>query len=156
MAKILNPEVEQKKEEVLAPIREFCAKQLDEEYLQLSIKMIDKLAIKHEFQFMKGKNHVWSAGIIYALGSINFLFDKSFEPCCSLDDIYNFFGTKQTTTGNKYREIKEMLNLKTFDKEFSISNTNHQPFIRQELNENFKIMAKNLMRNIKKIKKQAN
>jgi hypothetical protein len=69
--------------------------------------------------FVTGQPQVWAAAIIHALGTINFLFDKSFEPYISVDEINQFFGTSKSTTGNKSRQIRELFNLNRFDQEFS-------------------------------------
>ena len=48
-----------------------------------------------------------------------FLFDKSFEPYVSIDEINDFFGTTKSTTGNKSKQIRDLLKLDRWDKEFS-------------------------------------
>ena len=35
---------------------------------------------KREVPFKRGKLEIWAAAVVQAIGSINFLFDKSFEP----------------------------------------------------------------------------
>ena len=65
----------------------FC----DDEYKELSIKMVKKLGRKHNVPFKRGKLENWAGGIIYALAQINFLFDKSFELYLSADDICKGF-----------------------------------------------------------------
>ena len=50
---------------------------------------------------------------------MNFLFDQSFEPFITADDICNFFDTKKSTAANKARDIRKLLNLKLGDEEFS-------------------------------------
>jgi len=57
---------------------EFCAQKLDEDYAQLCIKLIQKMGRKRDVPFQSGKVEIWAAAVIYALGSINFLFDKAF------------------------------------------------------------------------------
>lgn len=81
--------------------------------------MVQKLGRKREVPFKRGKLEIWASGIIYALGQINFLFDKSFEPYSTADEICKFFGTKKTTTSNKARDIRKLLKLKIGDKDFS-------------------------------------
>ncbi len=50
---------------------------------------------------------------------MNFLFDQSFDPSITADDICNFFDTKKSTAANKARDIRKLLNLKLGDEEFS-------------------------------------
>jgi len=62
---------------------------------------------------------IWVAAIIYAIGSINFLFDKSFEPCVSAQDISDYFGTSKSTVSQKAKLIRDMFKMGHWDKEFS-------------------------------------
>ena len=92
---------------------------MDEDYYLLCEKLIKKLGRKRDVPFQRGKLEIWAAAVVYAIGSINFLFDKSFEPYVTADQINDYFGTKNSTVSNKAREIKDMLNLWHFDSEFS-------------------------------------
>ena len=74
---------------------------------------------KEYVPFMSGKIEIWAAAVIHALGTINFLFDKSFEPYTTVDEINVFFGTNKSSTGQKSKVIRELLNLGYFDSEFS-------------------------------------
>lgn len=56
---------------------------------------------------------------MYAIGSINFLFDKSFEPYMTAEQISEYFGTKNSTVPNKARQIKEMFRMGYFSPDFS-------------------------------------
>jgi len=62
---------------------------------------------------------IWVAAIIYAIGSINFLFDKSFEPYVSAQDISDYFGTSKSTVSQKAKLIRDMFKMGHWDKEFS-------------------------------------
>ena len=114
-----NDETKLKEEKLIEMTSSFCQKKLDEEYMELSIKLIKKMGRKHNIPFKRGKLENWASGIIYALAQINFLFDKSFEPYLTSDDICIFFGTKKSTASNKARDIRKMFNLQQFDEEFS-------------------------------------
>ena len=109
----------EKQQEIIRLAKSFCSEKLNEEYAVLAEKLICKLGRKRNVPFVTGKTEIWAAAVIHALGSINFLFDKSFDPYVSIDDINSFFGTKKTTTGNKSREIRDLLNLGYWDNEFS-------------------------------------
>jgi len=97
----------------------FCAKRLDEEYFDLCERLVRKLGRKRNPPFATGRPEVWAAGIIHALGTINFLFDRSFEPYASANDISTHFGAGQSTVGNKSKQIRDMFKLHHYDKEFS-------------------------------------
>ncbi len=105
------------KEKILELVRAFCKAKLDEEYCRLAEKMTEKLARKRPSPLLRGKPEIWAAGIIHALGTVNFLFDKDFEPYVSLDEINEFFGTKKSSSGNKARLIREMFKLDAWENE---------------------------------------
>ncbi len=121
--------IEKQKQQILDLVREFCAKELDEEYFELAERLTHKLARKRNSPLATGQPKIWAAAIIHALGTINFMFDKSFEPYLSIDDINNFFGTNKSTSGNKSRLIRDLLKLRPFDNEFSTQNMqDNNPF----------------------------
>lgn len=102
----------------------FCSQKLDDNYFQLSEKLIKKMGRKREVPFKRGKLEIWAASVIYTIGSINFLFDKSFEPYISAQEINDYFGTKSSTVSNKAGQIRKMFNLKMFDNEFATEHMN--------------------------------
>lgn len=108
-----------RQKEITDLVREFCAKKLDDEYYELSERLVQKLGRKKNPVLATGQPKIWAAAIIHALGTINFLFDKSSKPYASVDDINQFFGTSKSTTGNKSRQIRELLGLGHWDEEFS-------------------------------------
>lgn len=122
-------EIKQKEEKLLEMTGAFCAQQLDEEYFQLCEKLIKKLGRKRDVPFQRGKLEIWAAAVVYAIGSINFLFDKSFEPYITPDQINDFFGTKKSTVSSKASAIKDMFDLWHFNTEFSTQRiTDSNPF----------------------------
>lgn len=112
-------QISQRQQLIIDLIGEFCAKKLNEEYFELSKRLMQKLGRKRNVPFETGKPEVWAAAVIHALGTINFLFDKSFEPYVTIDEINNFFGTSKSTTGAKSKQIRDLLKLDIWDKEFS-------------------------------------
>ncbi|MBI4318169.1 MAG: hypothetical protein HY675_06740 [Chloroflexi bacterium] len=102
----------------------FCDKFLDEEYRQLCEKLIRKMARKRNVPFLPGRPNLWAAATIYALGQVNFLFDKSFQPYATPDDICDHFGTSKSTTSQKAKALRDMFKLDYWDKEFSTARMN--------------------------------
>ena len=111
--------IQERQQKILDLVREFCGKKLNEDYFELSERLVQKLGRKRNVPFTTGQPQVWAAAIIHALGTINFLFDKSFDPYVSIDEINDFFGTTKSTTGNKSKQIRDLLKLDRWDKEFS-------------------------------------
>ena len=112
-----------KQQEIILLAKNFCDEYLDNDYAELSEKLICKLGRKRNVPFVTGQTSIWAAAVIHALGTINFLFDKSFEPYTTVGVINDFFGTKQSTVGNKSKQIRDLLKLGFWDAEFSTSHT---------------------------------
>ncbi|MFQ5857586.1 MAG: DUF6398 domain-containing protein [Anaerolineae bacterium] len=106
-------------QELLQLTGAFCDQFLDEDYKQLAEKLILKMRRKHQVPFLRGRVNTWAGAIIYALGQINFLFDRSSEPYVARDDIAGFFGVSKSTLGQKAKTIRDMFNMGYWDPEFS-------------------------------------
>jgi hypothetical protein len=98
---------------------EFCDQYLDEDYKQLAEKLVLKMKRKRQVPFLRGRASTWAAAIIYALGQINFLFDRSFEPYVAASEIPEYFGVSQSTVGQKAKTIRDMFDLCYWHPEFS-------------------------------------
>lgn len=110
--------VEDYKKKLIEESKKFCGTYLDQEYAQLCEKMIEKMAQKRVVPFMSGKGVIWVAAIIYAIGSVNFLFDRSFKPYVSTDDICDYFGLSKSTTAQKAKVIRDMFKMSQWKGEF--------------------------------------
>nr|MDO8082663.1 DUF6398 domain-containing protein [Candidatus Freyarchaeota archaeon] len=121
--------VREKMQQLIEMTAGFCDKYLDEEYKELCEKLIRKMARKRSVPFLYGRMEIWAAAVIHAIGSINFLFDPSFEPYASLSDIANYFGTSKSTTTQKSKLIRDMFKMRYWDREFSTTHMmEHNPF----------------------------
>ena len=106
--------------EILGLIKDFAVQKLNEEYVEMAERLVAKLARKRYSPLESERADVWAAAIVHVLGSINFLFDKASQPYATVAEINTFFKTNQSTTADKSRQIREMLNLGDHDDEFSI------------------------------------
>jgi hypothetical protein len=97
----------------------FCQQHVDGEYERLCRKLIQKMARKRAVPFLSGRVEIWAAAVVYALGSINFLFDKSFLPHATPDTICDSFQVSKRTVAQKAQLIRDMFKLGYFDPEFS-------------------------------------
>jgi hypothetical protein len=93
----------------------FCEKHLNEEYRQLIHRALGSLARKRPSPLLKGKESVWAAAAVHAIGRINFLDDSSTTPHCKPKVIYEFFGIAESTGQNKSKEIREMLKMRPLE-----------------------------------------
>lgn len=113
-------QIKKEKEQMLIElVSNFCQDKLNEEYETLCIELVKKLGRKRNVPFMTGKLEIWAASIIYTIGNLNFLFDKSFEPYIRSSDIHEYFGTKSSTVVAKSKVIRDLLKLDRFNNEFS-------------------------------------
>jgi tetratricopeptide (TPR) repeat protein len=90
---------------------EVCTRHLSDEYAELSRRLAAALCRKRPSPVTRGWTESWACGIVYALGSINFLFDKSSAPYLSAPDLCRLFGVATSTGANKASEIRDMFNM---------------------------------------------
>ncbi len=74
---------------------------------------------KRNALFMTERTEIRAAGVVQTIGAINFLFDRSFSPYATSDEISEYFGTKKKTTTQKSKMIIDMFKMSPFNKEFS-------------------------------------
>jgi hypothetical protein len=89
----------------------FCTQHLDDNYRKLIIGATAALSRKRPSPLARGKENIWAAAIVHAVGTVNFLFDSSQKPHCRAPQIYEFFGTAASTSQNKSKEIREILGM---------------------------------------------
>lgn len=108
-------ELEKTKAELIGMTAAFCQKYLDEEYQFLCEALIEKMSRKKlVVPFMSGRRGIWAAAVVYAVGSLNFLFDKSFEPSTTTDQIAEFFDVSKNTLRQKASLIRKMFKMQPF------------------------------------------
>ena len=90
---------------------EFCHEHLNEEYAELSRKMAAALSRKRPSPLECGQTRSWAAGIVYALGRVNFLSDDSREPYMTMSELCEKIGVSQSNASSKSREIWYRLDL---------------------------------------------
>src|SRR6266852_1621174 len=100
---------------IVALLDPFCAQRLNEEYAQLSRELAAALARKRPSPLARGKADIWACGIVYALGTVNFLFDASQTPHMRADALCAAFGVSQSSAANKARLIREVFGMFPFD-----------------------------------------
>ena len=102
-------------QKIVALTDEFSEEHLNEEYAQLARQLTAALARKRPSPLARGRTNSWACGVIYALGFVNFLFDKSFEPYMSATELCEGFGVSQSTGSNKSKEIRDLMDMMQFD-----------------------------------------
>jgi Domain of unknown function (DUF6398) len=92
-----------------------CHQHLDDEYGRLARKLVARLARKRPSRLARGDVRIWAAGVIYALGQMNFLFDRSQTPHMTADELAGALGVVKTTMSNKAGLINRVLGLSAFE-----------------------------------------
>ena len=99
----------------------FCKEKLDEEYAILCERMVKTLGKLPESPLTTSKPEQWAAAVVYAVGSLNFLYDPRFQPYIRSKEISEYFHVGHSTVVQKARMIRDILHLSIFwgSKEFS-------------------------------------
>ena len=105
-------------EEILALTDAFCVEHLDAEYRELCRRLIGRLARKRPSPLAQGDLRIWAGGVIYAVGTVNFLFDRTQRPHLTADRLSELTGIPKSTLANKARTIREALRLGPLNIEF--------------------------------------
>lgn len=92
-----------------------CKEHLNSEYAELARRLAATLARKRPSPIVRGKPEIWACAIIYALGTVNFLFDKSQTPYMRADELCAVFGVNQSSGANKAKFIRDTLKMYQLD-----------------------------------------
>jgi hypothetical protein len=106
-------------EQVLELTDSRCRDHLDEEYADLSLYLVAKLAHKRPSPLARGDVTLWAAGAIYTVGRINFLFDREqSKPHLSRDGLAEITGVAKSAMANKARQICHALDIGDLEFEY--------------------------------------
>ena len=108
-------------DEIVALTDGFCRQHLNEEYAELCRRMAATLCRKRPSPVTTGKVNTWACGIVYALGRINFLFDKSQTPHMRADELCQHFGLSPKTGSAKSTAIMDLLKSGQMDPKWTLS-----------------------------------
>jgi uncharacterized protein DUF6398 len=110
---------------------EFSSLHLNDEYAALARRMGAALARKRPSHLWSGNLETWACGILYALGKINFLFDKTQVPHVRAEDICSYFGVATSTGSAKAKVVLDHLRIRGHDPNWMLpSRLADHPFIR--------------------------
>jgi hypothetical protein len=93
----------------------FCEAHLSEEYAQLVRHATAALCRKRPSPLLAGRLNTWACGIVYALGHVNFLFDKSQTPYVSAAQLCGGFGVSTSTGSAKSKAVRDALKMGQLD-----------------------------------------
>ena len=94
-----------------------CDAHLDTEYAELCRRLLARLARKHPCPLGRGEVRLWAAGTLYAVGQLNFLFDRSQDPHMSGDELAEHLRVVKSSMANKAALIRKALDLRGYEPE---------------------------------------
>jgi hypothetical protein len=103
-----------------ALIEPFCRNYLNGEYCELAQRMAAALCRKRPSPVISGEARTWACAILYALGKINFLSDRSTQPYMTMADLCDAFGVGQSTASAKANIILRSLKTHQPDPKWSL------------------------------------
>jgi hypothetical protein len=92
-----------------------CREHLDDEYGRLARRLVARLARKRPSPLERGDVRIWAAGAIYAIGQVNFLFDRTQTPHMTAEQLAEALGVVKTTMANKAGMINRTLDIGIFE-----------------------------------------
>lgn len=98
----------------------FCEEHLDREYADLARLAVAALCRKRPSPLSSGKPQTWACAVLYALGQVNFLSDKSQKPFMAMADLCGHFGVSPSTGGNKAKLVRDALGIRQFDHKWTL------------------------------------
>ena len=98
----------------------FCNENLNEEYAQFARYVIAALCRKKPSPLSKGKAKTWACGAIHAIGTVNFLFDKSQAIYISASELYTKFDIGQSAGQSKSKIIRDLLKMYQMDPNWTL------------------------------------
>ena len=99
---------------------DFASKYLNEEYAQLIREATAALCRKKLSPIQSGSIKTWACAIIHAIGTMNFLYDKSTKPYISNQDLIGYFNVSKSTASGKSKQIRELLKMYQSDYKWMI------------------------------------
>ena len=98
----------------------FCETHLTDEYAELARQLTAALCRKRPNPLARGSEAGWAAGIIHAMGVVNFLFDRDQTPHLMPKAVYEGFGVSESTGSAKSRAVRKALNMGSFDPDWTL------------------------------------
>lgn len=114
--KIVQPRFD----EIVALIDAVCRAHLTEEYATVACELAMALGRKRPSPLLRGHCRTWACGIVYSVGSVNFLFDSAQEPHVRGHDLCALFEVSPSAGTAKSREIIRIFDIVPFDPRWTL------------------------------------
>jgi Domain of unknown function (DUF6398) len=105
---------------IVALTDKVCQEHLNAEYAAMCRQLAASLARKRPSPLTRGKLDGWACGIVYTIGMVNFLFDKSQKPYLRADELCRLFGISPSTGSAKSQMIRKMFDMMQMDPRWTV------------------------------------
>lgn len=100
----------------IAPLlTDFCRQYLTDDYEVLCLRLLEKLCRKRPSPLLSGRINTWAAGIVYAIATNNYIFDRSQPIHMTANELCAPFGLSKSTVANKAAEISRLCHVSRYD-----------------------------------------
>lgn len=113
-------EMQERFDEITQLTDAFSKDLLNDEYAQLCRQVTATLCRKRPSPLSRGKAPGWAAGIIHAVGMVNFLYDPSQTPHVASSKIAEYFNLSSSTMQAKSKQIRDLLDMYQMDPDWSL------------------------------------
>jgi hypothetical protein len=107
-------------ETITALTDRFCREILNEEYADMCRLMTAKLSRKRSSPLASGRAENWAAGIVHAIGTVNFAFDKSLTPHTTVSDLSGWFQVGKSSPASKSKVIRDLFKIGLMEPEWTL------------------------------------
>ena len=111
-----------KQNQLIDLVSSFCDRELNEEYKQACIKLIEMMAKKRRVLFKRGKLEIWASAVIYAIIQINVVYNENLDVYTTPEVICAYFDTSVSIVSDKASMIQDLFKIKQIKNEFLINN----------------------------------
>jgi hypothetical protein len=106
--------------EIVALTDAVCREHLNEEYAELARRLAADLWRDYPDLVGRGQAKTWACGIVYTIGMVNFLFDKTQSPHMTTDQLCAAFSVGKSTASAKSSEIRDAYRMMQLDPRWTL------------------------------------
>ncbi len=122
----VDPKSFERRDEIEAEVVRFCEAKLNVDWRQLCVDFLDAIEREDPEAFLRGDINIYAAGVIHALGQLNFLFDKSIKPHVSVSEIADFYDVKKGSMTQRSTMLRDLMGLHPMNGQFLSSENREQ------------------------------
>ncbi|MCP9771248.1 hypothetical protein KBY66_01180 [Synechococcus sp. Tobar12-5m-g] len=103
----------------------FSDAHLNGEYQQLIRYLLAALSRKRPSPVAGGKVPTWAAAAVHAIGTANFLFERTQTPHCKSPEIFAFFGVSASNGQARSKRLRDLMGVDCFSPEWTLPSRMH-------------------------------